>query len=204
MFDVHHRAFAFFEGACTRGIYDNLNGPVDAIFVGRDAKMTTVLPDRLTHNCRTRPGRRIAGWNWRSQTPLYRTVRGPPYIYGCVAPHCLATAKPRSPSHRHRTRSSHPQSMGMPPVTRSSAPGMSPTLPDGQEAAGACVAARVVGLRPAAMQFDVTSPASRDAMLASGVRHGFNSFRRASSGLGFPAALAGLHGSPSARSRWRF
>jgi len=36
VFDAHDRAFAFFRGACTRGIYDNMKTAVDAIFVGRD------------------------------------------------------------------------------------------------------------------------------------------------------------------------
>jgi transposase len=36
VFDAHERAFAFFRGACTRGIYDNLKAAVDAIFVGRE------------------------------------------------------------------------------------------------------------------------------------------------------------------------
>src|SRR3954468_1953883 len=36
VFDAHIRAFAFFRGACTRGIYDNMKTAVDAILVGRD------------------------------------------------------------------------------------------------------------------------------------------------------------------------
>jgi transposase len=36
VFDAHDRAFAFFRGACTRGIYDNMKTAVDAIFVGRE------------------------------------------------------------------------------------------------------------------------------------------------------------------------
>jgi hypothetical protein len=36
VFDSHDRAFAFFRGACTRGIYDNMKTAVDAIFVGRE------------------------------------------------------------------------------------------------------------------------------------------------------------------------
>ncbi len=36
VFDAHERAFAFFRGACTRGIYDNMKTAVDAIFVGKD------------------------------------------------------------------------------------------------------------------------------------------------------------------------
>jgi transposase len=36
VFDAHDRAFAFFRGACTRGIYDNMKTAVDVILVGRD------------------------------------------------------------------------------------------------------------------------------------------------------------------------
>jgi len=36
VFDAHDRAFAFFGGACQRGIYDNMKTAVDAIFVGRE------------------------------------------------------------------------------------------------------------------------------------------------------------------------
>ena len=36
VFDAHDRAFAFFRGACTRGIYDNMKTAVDAIFAGRE------------------------------------------------------------------------------------------------------------------------------------------------------------------------
>jgi len=38
VFDAHDRAFAFFKGACTRGIYDNMKTAVDAIFVGRERR----------------------------------------------------------------------------------------------------------------------------------------------------------------------
>jgi transposase len=36
VFDAHDRGFAFFKGACTRGIYDNMKTAVDTIFVGKD------------------------------------------------------------------------------------------------------------------------------------------------------------------------
>jgi transposase len=36
VFDAHDRAFAFFQGACTRGIYDDMKTAVDAILVGKD------------------------------------------------------------------------------------------------------------------------------------------------------------------------
>jgi transposase len=35
VFDAHDRAFAFWRGACTRGIYDNMKTAVDAVFVGK-------------------------------------------------------------------------------------------------------------------------------------------------------------------------
>ncbi len=35
VFDAHDKAFAFFGGACARGIYDNMKTAVDAIFVGK-------------------------------------------------------------------------------------------------------------------------------------------------------------------------
>jgi hypothetical protein len=36
VFDAHDRGFAFFKGACERGIYDNMKTAVDTIFVGKD------------------------------------------------------------------------------------------------------------------------------------------------------------------------
>jgi transposase len=36
MFDAHDRAFAFFKGTCTRGIYDNMKTAVETIFVGKE------------------------------------------------------------------------------------------------------------------------------------------------------------------------
>jgi len=36
VFDAHDRAFAFFKGTCTRGIYDNMKTAVDAILIGKE------------------------------------------------------------------------------------------------------------------------------------------------------------------------
>jgi len=36
VFDAHDKAFAFFKGACERGIYDNMKTAVETIFVGKD------------------------------------------------------------------------------------------------------------------------------------------------------------------------
>lgn len=38
VFDAHARAFAYFGGVCTRGIYDNMTTAVDAVFVGKERK----------------------------------------------------------------------------------------------------------------------------------------------------------------------
>jgi len=36
VFDAHARAFAFFRGTCTRGIYDNMKTAVETVFLGKD------------------------------------------------------------------------------------------------------------------------------------------------------------------------
>jgi transposase len=36
VFDAHARAFEFFKGACTRGIYDNMKTAVETVFIGKD------------------------------------------------------------------------------------------------------------------------------------------------------------------------
>jgi transposase len=36
VFDAHNRAFAFFRGTCTRGIYDNMKTAVETVFIGKD------------------------------------------------------------------------------------------------------------------------------------------------------------------------
>ena len=36
VFDAHDRAFAFFRGACRRGLYDNMKTAVETVFLGKD------------------------------------------------------------------------------------------------------------------------------------------------------------------------
>lgn len=36
VFDAHDRAFDFFRGTCTRGIYDNMKTAVEAVFIGKE------------------------------------------------------------------------------------------------------------------------------------------------------------------------
>ena len=49
VFDAHDRAFAFFRGACTRGIYDNMKTAVDAIFVGRERAYNRRFQQMCSH-----------------------------------------------------------------------------------------------------------------------------------------------------------
>jgi transposase len=49
VFDAHNRAFAFFRGACTRGIYDNMKTAVDAIFIGRERAYNRRFQQMCSH-----------------------------------------------------------------------------------------------------------------------------------------------------------
>ena len=50
VFDAHDRAFAFFRGACARGIYDNMKTAVDAIFVGKDRQYNRRFLQMCSHH----------------------------------------------------------------------------------------------------------------------------------------------------------
>ena len=49
VFDAHERAFAFFKGACERGIYDNMKTAVDAIYVGKERKYNRRFLQMCSH-----------------------------------------------------------------------------------------------------------------------------------------------------------
>ncbi|MBV8397825.1 MAG: IS21 family transposase, partial [Acetobacteraceae bacterium] len=50
VFDAHERAFTFFKGACTRGIYDNMKTAVDAVFVGKDRQYNRRFLQMCAHH----------------------------------------------------------------------------------------------------------------------------------------------------------
>jgi transposase len=50
MFDAHERAFAFFRGACARGVYDNMKTAVEAIFVGKDRQYNRRFLQMCSHH----------------------------------------------------------------------------------------------------------------------------------------------------------
>jgi transposase len=49
VFDAHEKAFAFFKGACTRGIYDNMKTAVDAIYVGKERQFNRRFLQMMSH-----------------------------------------------------------------------------------------------------------------------------------------------------------
>jgi Mu transposase-like protein len=50
VFDAHERAFAFFRGACTRGVYDNMKTAVETIFVGKDRQYNRRFLQMCSHH----------------------------------------------------------------------------------------------------------------------------------------------------------
>jgi transposase len=48
--DAHERAFAFFKGACTRGIYDNMKTAVETIFIGKDRQYNRRFLQMCSHH----------------------------------------------------------------------------------------------------------------------------------------------------------
>jgi hypothetical protein len=49
VFDAHNRAFAFFKGTCTRGIYDNMKTAVEAVFIGKDRQFNRRFQRMCAH-----------------------------------------------------------------------------------------------------------------------------------------------------------
>jgi transposase len=49
VFDAHDRAFSFFKGACSRGIYDNMKTAVDAVFAGKERQFNRRFSQMCGH-----------------------------------------------------------------------------------------------------------------------------------------------------------
>ena len=49
LFDAHDRAFGFYRGACTRGIYDNMRTAVDAVFAGKERRFNRRFLQMCSH-----------------------------------------------------------------------------------------------------------------------------------------------------------
>ena len=50
VFDAHDQAFAFYGGACARGIYDNMTTAVDAILVGKERRFNRRFAQLCSHH----------------------------------------------------------------------------------------------------------------------------------------------------------
>jgi transposase len=50
VFDAHEKAFVFFKGTPTRGIYDNMKTAVDAVFVGKERKFNRRFEQLMSHH----------------------------------------------------------------------------------------------------------------------------------------------------------
>jgi transposase len=50
VFDAHERAFAFFKGACGRGVYDNMKTAVETIFIGKDRRYNRRFLQMCSHH----------------------------------------------------------------------------------------------------------------------------------------------------------
>jgi transposase len=50
VFDAHERGFAFFKGACRRGIYDNMKTAVETVFVGKDRQYNRRFLQMCSHH----------------------------------------------------------------------------------------------------------------------------------------------------------
>jgi len=70
VFDAHERAFAFFRGACTRGIYDTMKTAVETVFIGRDRlfnrRFARMCSHSLVEPVACTPA---AGWGWAEPWP---------------------------------------------------------------------------------------------------------------------------------------
>ena len=74
VFDAHDRAFAFYRGACVRGIYDNMKTAVETVFVGKDRVFNRrflrmcshylVEPTACTPGTGWEKGRWRTRWGW--------------------------------------------------------------------------------------------------------------------------------------------
>ena len=49
VFDAHDKAFAFYKGACQRGIYDNMRTAVDALLIGRERQFNRRFAQMCSH-----------------------------------------------------------------------------------------------------------------------------------------------------------
>ena len=116
VFDAHERGIAFFKGACTRGIYDNMKTAVETVFLGKERKFNRRFLQMCSHYLvQLIAGLLGLGWEKgqvenqvglireRFFTPKVR-VRSFAYRSHRLAPRCVAYAKAnKHPEFKDRT-----------------------------------------------------------------------------------------------------
>jgi transposase len=109
VFDAHDRAFAFFKGACTRGIYDNMKTAVETIFVGKERAYNRRFAQMCGHYlvepvaCTPASGWEVGLVRERFFTPRLR-VKSYDELNAWLMDRCIAYAKVhRHPELRDRT-----------------------------------------------------------------------------------------------------
>ncbi len=116
VFDAHDRAFAFFKGACRRGIYDNMKTAVETVFVGRERAYNRRFLQMCSHYlvdpvaCTPASGwekgqveNQVGLVRERFFTPRVR-VKGFDELNAFLLDQCIAYAKAhRHPEQRERT-----------------------------------------------------------------------------------------------------
>jgi transposase len=117
VFDAHEKAFVFFKGVPTRGIYDNMKTAIESIFVGKERKFNRRFEQLMSHHLVEAPvgaadkdlgraARRLVGRRGRSRTRLawcgsassHRVSRSRPWKTSMAGLPTNASATPR-PSH---------------------------------------------------------------------------------------------------------
>jgi transposase len=99
VFDAHDRAFAFFRGACTRGIYDNMKTAVDAIFSGKTRQYNRRFLQMCSHYlvepvaCTPASGCRLTSVDAARGICQWRCINPRPRTGSAVSPPCSRLAK---------------------------------------------------------------------------------------------------------------
>jgi transposase len=111
VFDAHDRAFAFFGGACARGIYDNMPTAVDAVFVGKERRFNRGF-ERLCSHHLVEPTActPAAGWEKgqvENQVKTSREAIFTPRLRVASYAELNAVLRERALAHAERTR--HPE-----------------------------------------------------------------------------------------------
>jgi transposase len=111
VFDAHDRAFAFFGGACARGIYDNMSTAVDAILVGKERRFNRGFQRMCSHHLvEPTACTPAAGWEKGQVENQVKTSREDDFKpRPCVADFAELNATLRERTLAYAARTPHPE-----------------------------------------------------------------------------------------------